>query len=222
MPELPDKLLGIDLEDGRDRNQQDSSGSEDREDHVRAVVFEVGDHRFAVPVDDVRTTTALQDEPTAVPRAPDAIEGVVDLRGEITAVIDPSVYFPPATVSTDSDQLLVFDQPADQQAAAIRVDDVLGVDSVPESNVFDEDNVAESEFSGDVLEHPLVDAVLERERRPGSHARESSLESLDGGAGRSVGVANDGHRIVVEGTPLVAVHKLLLASSPRATQSLAR
>ncbi|APW99681.1 chemotaxis protein CheW [Halobiforma lacisalsi AJ5] len=170
MAELPDKLLGIDIDgsdgsrSGRTRSADDPG--QDAEERIRVVLFRVGDHRFAVPVDDVRTTTELQEDVTPVPRAADVIEGVVDLRGEVTAVLDPSVHFPPARVDPDSDQLLVFERPADLQAAAIRVDDVLRVEPVPESKVHDEESIADSPFDGDALEHPLVAALLERERRP--------------------------------------------------------
>ncbi|SDQ46964.1 chemotaxis protein CheW [Natronobacterium texcoconense] len=254
MAELPDKLLGIDIDEDRDRKGRDSSDSdpEDEEDHVRAVTFRVGDHRLAVPVDAVRTTTELHDELTDVPRTPAAIDGVVDLRGEITAVIDPAVHFPPATVDDDSRRLLVFDHPDDQQAAAIRVDEVLQVESVPESQVYDEESVEASEFSGDVLEHPLVDALLERERRPESRGTDPvggletsegrpdesvrSIESADNeadfaaepvdtaGHAESVSGVDDAvdSRIVVEGIPLIDVDNLLLASGTRASPAPVR
>ncbi|EMA42566.1 chemotaxis protein CheW [Halobiforma nitratireducens] len=169
MAELPDNLLGIDGADGpgSGRNRTaDSDGERDSEEEIRAVLFRLGDYRFGIPVDDVRTTTDLQEDVTPVPRAADAIEGVVDLRGEITAVIDPSVHFPPAECDPDGEKLLVFERSAEQQAAAIRVDEVLRVEPVPESNLHDQDSVADSELSGDVLEHPLVDTLLELERRP--------------------------------------------------------
>ncbi|ELY95244.1 CheW protein [Natrialba chahannaoensis JCM 10990] len=163
-PELPEKVLGIDINKGDDRSRQSRSEREE-EDRVRFIFFSVGSHRLAAPVNDVRTTTEVPADMTAVPRSPDAIEGVTDLRGEITAVIDPTVHFPADLSDGDREQLLVFDRNADQQAAAIHVNDVYGVDALPESDVFDDETITDSVFDGDALEHPLVTALLKRERR---------------------------------------------------------
>ncbi|RKD97867.1 chemotaxis protein CheW [Halopiger aswanensis] len=231
-PDLPDKLLGIDI-DGDDRSQQRSDESDDEEELVRLVLFTVGEHRLAVPVDDVRTTTDLPDELTPVPRTPSAVEGVTDLRGEITAVIDPSVHFPTAdhgTTETDAgrDQLLVFDRGADDQSAAIRVHEVLDVESVPERNLLDADDVASREFETDLLEHPLISALAEQERRPTRRIGETVVSPTEGAesadaigesdatsAAASVDEPQDREPVVVELTPVVTVDKLLLAAGPR-------
>lgn len=235
-PDLPDKLLGIDI-DGDDRAQRRSDDDEDDEEElVRLVLFAVGEHRLAVPVDDVRTTTDLPDELTPVPRTPPAVEGVTDLRGEITAVIDPSVHFPTDEggdgdgTAAGREQLLVFDRGADDQSAAIRVDDVLQVESVPERDLLDADDVAAREFETDVLEHPLVDALVERERRPTRRIGETvvspaaAADDDDDGDGADAAVeeaasteaSQDRDRpVVVELTPVVDVDDLLLAAGPR-------
>lgn len=236
MAELPDKLLGIDIDETDDRRGSTDLDRAEPEEHVRVVLFALGDHRLAVPVDDVRTTTRLHEAVTAVPRVPAAVEGVVDLRGEITAVIDPSVHFPPATVDDDSDQLLVLDQSTDQQSTALRVDDVVRVESIPERCLVDEDGIEDSEFSGDVLEHPLVEALLEYERTPRSAHRSEEISpdpidgqptelsadapgtdsrDLEGDGGDAGTVDRSLDRIVVEGIPLIDVEKLLLAAGPR-------
>lgn len=177
-PDLPEKLLGIDI-NGDNRPQQGSDEADDRdEEYVRVVLFTVGDHRLAVLVDDVRTTTDAPDEVTPVPRTPDSVEGVTDLRGEITAVIDPSVHFPSADdeQTTDDgtasiaplerDQLLVFDRPGDEQSAAIRVDDISRVASIPEDDVLDGNDATARDLSTDALEHPLVSALVVQEHHP--------------------------------------------------------
>lgn len=163
-PDLPEKLLGIDINDDGSQRESDDADDEPDEEHVRVVRFRVGEHRLAVPVDDVRTTTDLPEEVTPVPRTPEAIEGVTDLRGEITAVIDPTVHFPTDETAGDRDQLLIFDRPGDRQSAAIRVDGIDQVESVPESDVLDaDDEVAARDLSTDALEHPLVTALLVQE-----------------------------------------------------------
>lgn len=181
-PDLPEKLLGIDINDD-DRPQQRSDDADDDadEEYIRVVLFTVGDHRLAVPVDDVRTTTDAPEEVTPVPRTPESVEGVTDLRGEITAVIDPSVHFPASdegaaddddgddatSIATlDQDQLLVFDRPGDEQSAAIRVGDISRVASIPEDDVLDSEAAADRDLSTDALEHPLVSALVVQEHHP--------------------------------------------------------
>ena len=170
-PDLSENLLGTDIDD-TDRSREDRADED--EDVVQFVFVTVGEHRFALPVDAVRTVTDPPAEVTRVPRTPPSIEGLIDLRGEITALIDPRVHFPTPEIETDREQLIVFDRPNDQQSAAIRVDDVIGVEIVPESNVIDEDSVADSPLSGDALEHPLVGALVMQE-----HERSQSDESTD-------------------------------------------
>ncbi|ELZ14553.1 chemotaxis protein CheW [Haloterrigena salina JCM 13891] len=166
-PDLSEKLLGIDIDDADERRQRDGSETDEpRAELEQFVVFGLGDHRFAMPVATVRTLAEVPDDVTRVPRAPPAIEGMVDLRGDITAMVDPGVHFP--TVEREAtagrERLLVLDRPSDQQSAAIHVDDVIGVETVPEDDIVDETTVEESRFSGDALDHPLVVALFETER----------------------------------------------------------
>lgn len=53
------------------------------------VVFKIGDEEFAVDISQVREIVRLI-EVTCMPKAPDFIEGVVNLRGQIIAVINLS------------------------------------------------------------------------------------------------------------------------------------
>lgn len=174
-PDLSEKLLGIDIGDEQDRTRH-AGDDEDQEERERFVFFEAGSHRFALPVDAVRTLAEIPDELTRVPRAPAAIEGMVDLRGEVTAVIDPCVHFSSGDTETtpapesdpfdDTERLLVLDRPGDQQSAALRADEVLGVETIPESDILDESAVEDGPLSGDALEHPLVAALIRQERTP--------------------------------------------------------
>ncbi|ELZ00493.1 chemotaxis protein CheW [Natrialba asiatica] len=215
-PDLPEKLLGIDIDDADARSRQSTIDQEEEEDRVRVVGFGVGGYRLAVPVADVRTTTDRPDDLTSVPRTPEAIAGITDLRGEITAVIDPTVHFPPKTadasaskaasdaieeqnaphspsetaaLTAEREQLLVFDRGSDDQSAAIRVEQVYGVDAVPESNVFDLTTIDDSDLSGDALEHPLVSKLVTKERpeRRGDRTRGSGPTAANAD---SVGASN--------------------------------
>ncbi|WP_265111276.1 chemotaxis protein CheW [Halosolutus halophilus] len=164
-PDLPEKLLGINIDDA-DEQGGESDGSEDEDSHQRFVFVGIGEHRFALPVDEVKTITKVPEDLTRVPRSPPAIEGVTDLRGDITVVVEPRVHFPVTDDRPERERLLVFDRTADQQSAAIRIDEVIGVDSIPERDVLDETVVEERDLSGDALEHPLVEALVEQQREP--------------------------------------------------------
>ena len=182
-PELSENLLGTDI-DGADRAREDRADEDEA--FVQFVFVTVGEHRFALPVDVVRTVTDPPTAVTRVPRTPPSIEGLMDLRGEITAVVDPRVHFPTPEIETDREQLIVFDRPNDQQSAAIRVDDVIGVEVVPESNVIDQDNVDDSPLSGDALAHPLVAALVMQEHeqsQPDEPTNTTASDRTDDGAG---------------------------------------
>ncbi|ELY44472.1 chemotaxis protein CheW [Natronorubrum sulfidifaciens] len=232
-PDLSEKLLGIDI-DGVDGQQQEHADGTDEpdEERKRFVFFESGPHRLAVSVDAVRTLAKRPDEVTRVPRTPPAIEGMVDLRGEVTAVVDPGVHFPSDEERTTDgrERLLVLDRPADEQSVALRVDDVIGVESIPESDILDETAIEDRRLSGDTLEHPLVTALLEQEHE--HDADESSVTTPSetghtaetGGGGllssaESEATTDDGstlpNTVVIEVTPLVDVERLLQASSHR-------
>ncbi|PCR90878.1 chemotaxis protein CheW [Natrinema ejinorense] len=185
-PDLSEKLLGMDVDDDR---PGDSGGEDGEEEQLAQFVFvAVGEHRLALPVDAVRTITEPPAELTRVPRSSPAIEGLMDLRGEVTAVIDPRVHFPTTDPGSGRERLLVLDRPSDEQSVAIRVDDVIGVETVPESDIFDDETIDTSELSGDVLEHPLIVALVtkERESRVGAGTGVSD-GSIDGGASPTAG-----------------------------------
>ena len=201
-PDLSEKLLGIDIDDADDRQRRDGSETDKNQAELEQfVVFGLGEYRLAIPVATVRTLAEVPDELTRVPRAPAAIEGMVDLRGEITAVIDPGVHFPDIErgATMGRERLLVLDRPSDQQSAAIRVDDVIGVETVLEDDIVDETTVEESQLSGDALDHPLVVALFKTEREPvdASRAitesqRSSTAIDAERGAGGSTLAATQG------------------------------
>jgi len=51
------------------------------------VGFRLEGEEFGVPIRDVREIIRMQ-EVTRVPRAPDSVEGVINLRGQIVPIID--------------------------------------------------------------------------------------------------------------------------------------
>ncbi|MFP9190383.1 chemotaxis protein CheW [Natronosalvus vescus] len=193
-PEIPDRLLGISIDDPSDRESADDTQT-DEEELERFLFIAIGDHRLALPVDDVKTITDPPDEAdvTRVPRSPLAVDGLVDLRGEIAAVIDARVHFPVEGSPPPTQRLVVFDRPTDQQAAAIRVDEVLGVHTIPARNVLEADAVDDPTVAGGAIEHPLILALIEqeneRERKPSPRRDRSSRRSRKRTRQRQFGAA---------------------------------
>jgi purine-binding chemotaxis protein CheW len=63
-----------------------ATGRSDEEEQV--VVFRLGKEEFGVPIEAVQEIVRLPDQMTSVPKAPPAVEGVINLRGAVLPVID--------------------------------------------------------------------------------------------------------------------------------------
>jgi purine-binding chemotaxis protein CheW len=87
--------------------------------------FELGTETYCVDIDYV-TEIVDVGELTALPNAPDYVEGVMDLRGRTTAIVDPKAIFDVDGADVDARRIVVFD-PAiigDRKAAGWLVDEV--------------------------------------------------------------------------------------------------
>lgn len=112
--------------------------------------FELGAETYCVSVDCV-TEIVDRGEVTVVPNTPAYVEGVMDLRGRTTSVVDPKVIF---GVGTDQEprRIIVFDPAVveDRTAVGWLVDDVHQVVDV------DGDAVSESPTQDDEAVHGVV------------------------------------------------------------------
>lgn len=149
--------------DTRDLFGDDDGEGEDAEpeETERVIVFELGGEPYAAPVLAVSQVV----EPssiTRVPRTAEAIDGVVDLRGDIVAVINPWVHLnvPGEPGAWDDQFLAVFTETEDEQPLGIRIDDVIGVESFPVDQVVRD---VGPEDEGPHTANPLVQAVIRRE-----------------------------------------------------------
>ena len=66
-------------------NAQDDDKSDDEE---QVVVFLLGKEEFGVPIDSVQEIVRVAEQLTHVPKAPPAVEGVINLRGAVLPVMD--------------------------------------------------------------------------------------------------------------------------------------
>lgn len=92
---------------------------------AQLIVFRLADEEFAIPIDQVREI--IRSAPmTPVPGAPAAVKGVLNVRGEIAAVVDLRVRFGlPAKDGPDNKHLII--TAVDKGLYALMVDEVAEV-----------------------------------------------------------------------------------------------
>ena|SRR5581483_415315 len=112
---------------------------------LHLVGFRVGRETFGVPIHLVHEIVRVP-EITAVPEAPDYIEGVINLRGKIVSVIDLRKRFGEKEISTDrKNRVMVVE--VDKKLVGLIVDSASEVLKLPESEIENPPNVFEE---GDV------------------------------------------------------------------------
>jgi len=97
--------------------------------------FELGEETYCVSIDYVTEIVDVGDL-TQVPNAPRHVEGVMDLRGRTTSIVNPKTIFDIAGNGAEQ-RVVVFDPAivADQSAAGWLVDEVYQVVQVDPENV---------------------------------------------------------------------------------------
>ncbi len=96
---------------------------------VRQVVFRIGAERFALPLEAVREVVPPQPPFARVPRASDAVRGVMNLRGRVVAVVDLAalVGLAPQPLDDRAGLVLVLD-PQGRRALGVLIGGVVGVE----------------------------------------------------------------------------------------------
>ncbi len=106
-------------------------------DEVQVVEFILGEDTFAVNLFDVREIVEAF-KITPVPHAPPHVRGIIDLRGEITTVIDLKSVLKIQKRNTDGQvdsRFIVLDDGVSTGKTGILVDDVTSVLTVPVSDI---------------------------------------------------------------------------------------
>jgi purine-binding chemotaxis protein CheW len=105
------------------------------EDILQLVSFRVGDEEFGVDILQVHEINRMSDI-TRVPKAPDFVEGVINLRGKIIPIIDLRKRFGMPTVERDKNtRIIVVD--INGQTIGFIVDSVSEVIRLPKENIDD-------------------------------------------------------------------------------------
>jgi purine-binding chemotaxis protein CheW len=99
----------------------------------KVVVFRVGREEYAVTITAVKEVVTWM-KPTPVPDSPAAIDGVVDLRGDVIPVVDLAGLFRTTRQNADSDSRIIVMEVGGQQAGFV-VDDVTEVHTVAAGTV---------------------------------------------------------------------------------------
>ncbi|MFB6109757.1 MAG: chemotaxis protein CheW [Halodesulfurarchaeum sp.] len=120
--------------------------------------FRLGAERCAMDIDSVDSIVEPK-QITRVPRAPDAVEGVMDLRGETTAVVDPTEFLAVGSEG-EAENILVLDRDGDKQKIGIRVDSVEEVQSYPAEQIDRNGDLEGIQTSA--IEADLVKGVLRK------------------------------------------------------------
>lgn len=128
----------------------DEDGEEviDRGEEVQVVEFLLGGDVCAVDIDQVDSIVETK-KVTRIPRTSGAIDGVMDLRGETTAIIDLKNFLGiDAEADRTSQDVLVLDRPDDKQKIGVRVDEVLEVSTYYTSQIDDDEDLSNLETQG--------------------------------------------------------------------------
>ncbi|HWQ64663.1 MAG TPA: chemotaxis protein CheW [Methanospirillum sp.] len=118
-------------------NIKAQSGKEAKEDEVQVVEFIIGEDKFAVNLFDVREIVEAS-KITPLPHAPSHVRGIIDLRGEITTIIDLRQLLrikAAKDVSTADLRFIVMDDTVSSQKTGIVVDEVTSVLTVPVKDI---------------------------------------------------------------------------------------
>ena len=95
---------------------------------MRHVVFRVGGERFALPLEAVREVVVPQPPFARVPRASEAVRGVMNLRGRVVAVVDlaPLVGLAAQPLEPGAGQVLILEHA--RRALGLLIGAVVGVE----------------------------------------------------------------------------------------------
>lgn len=90
--------------------------------------FAIGGKQYSVELEHVDEIVTNDATITAIPTADEAVDGVVDLRGRTTTVVDPRI---PLDLSTDASTKYVIVFESDDHPIGWRIEDVHQVESIP-------------------------------------------------------------------------------------------
>jgi len=100
---------------------------------IQLVVFRVGREEYGLDIREVREIIKMQ-EITEIPNAPEFVEGVINLRGQITPVVDMRRRLGSGAGEQSRDTRIVIVETEGSNVGII-VDSVVGVTHIPEQDI---------------------------------------------------------------------------------------
>lgn len=141
-----------------DRSDSLIASTHNEEDTVQMLEFYLNDNRYAIEIGRVSAIVEMKDI-TRFPRGPKAIDGVTDLRGEITGVLDPTVMLDVERSEPSEDHyIVVIERDGDKQKLGIRVTDVSQAVTYRESQIDETGTV----MDGTDAQHEFVEGIIKK------------------------------------------------------------
>ncbi|THE63644.1 chemotaxis protein CheW [Salinadaptatus halalkaliphilus] len=133
------------------------ASTHDDDDTIQMLEFYLNDSRYAVEIEQISAIVEMK-EITRFPRGPDAIDGVTDLRGEITAVLDPTVMLDIERNERSDDQyIVVLERDDDKQKLGVRVTDVSQAVTYRTSQIDETASVMDA-----AEEHEFINGIIKK------------------------------------------------------------
>jgi purine-binding chemotaxis protein CheW len=146
-------------------DDDDDAGSRDGN-TLQVLEFALSGATYAVTIGEVGAIVEMK-EITRFPRGPGGVDGVTDLRGEITAVLDPKqlLDIPTDEGPTADDYIVVLERDGEKQKVAIRVDEVVRVETYPDDRIDHNGDLQSLEVES--LAENMVDGIVHKESEAG-------------------------------------------------------
>lgn len=152
----------------RRKPRVDEEAEQEFEGEPRQVVeFKLAGDICAMDIDDIDSIVELSTV-TRLPRTPDAIDGLMDLRGDTMAVVNPKQFLTVESGELDAEEqkVLVVDRNDDKQKIGVRVDEVLEVVTYYTSQIDEKKTLSDIDTDGvqgqiasGVIRKPVADGI---------------------------------------------------------------
>ena len=117
---------------------------------IQFVIFKIGEEEFAAPIKQIREIIRLP-HITTMPKAPSFIEGVINLRGQVIAVVDLAKRFELAPKEKDDKNRIIVVEMGDDLIGMI-VDSVTEVLRISQEDIDMTPSLIESKIEADFIE----------------------------------------------------------------------
>jgi purine-binding chemotaxis protein CheW len=184
--DIKEALTSVEAERNIEKNKENEEMLEEEE---QFVVFKLDDQEYAAPIESVQEIVRIPEELTHVPKTPDFVEGVINLRGNVLPVIDLRKRFDLQEKQRDEHQRIMVFVINDVSVGFI-VDSVSEVLKIPKSVIQKSPElsaeqlkiftrVANLEKQGRIIQIIEPKELLNKEELRKLETKEESLEELE-------------------------------------------